>query len=68
MADSSTKCNKDQPVEVAEDVWHHRRFNRQVEVAHRDTQARGRTASLHDNNQYSRPTFNFGTNVNELGL
>ncbi len=32
-ADSSTKCNKDQPVEVAEDVWHHGCFNRQVEVA-----------------------------------
>ena len=31
-ADSSTKCNKVQSVEVAEDVWHHGRFNRQVKV------------------------------------
>jgi hypothetical protein len=26
-------CNKDQPVEVADYVWHHGHFNRQVEVA-----------------------------------
>jgi hypothetical protein len=32
-ADSTANCNKDQPVELAEDVWHHGRFNRQVEVA-----------------------------------
>ena len=25
------KCNKAQPVEVAKDVWHHDRFNRQVD-------------------------------------